>query len=220
MTDHQNFKNSGEEFNIHLEGNGDLTFRANDLDGAGDTRMVINHDTAQVTIGGHGKSGQVQLTSDGGVDTIFLGESGSEASLLLGGNSGEPGRIQLSNGSGVTTIDLQGDGARIVAGGGNTGVDGDVQATNSEGLSTAALAGGQGHLHLTDGRGALRVHLKGDTGSFQLADANGVVMVEYDGTAEVLTVGASAGGHPGKIVLLDDTGSPTITLDGKTGTIS
>ena len=57
MTDHQNFKNGDNHFNIFLNDNGDLEFNANGDSGGGDTQMVISNVASQVTIGGSGRGG-------------------------------------------------------------------------------------------------------------------------------------------------------------------
>ena len=77
MTDHQNFKNGDNHFNIFLNDNGDLEFNANGDSGDGDSRMVISNVASQVTIGGSGQFGQVQLGSATGENTLFLGETAS-----------------------------------------------------------------------------------------------------------------------------------------------
>ena len=50
MTDHQNFKNGDNHFNIFLNENGDLEFNANGDSGGGDTRMVISNVASQVRL--------------------------------------------------------------------------------------------------------------------------------------------------------------------------
>jgi hypothetical protein len=91
MTDHQNFKNGDNHFNIFLNENGDLEFNANGDSGGGDTRMTISNVASQVTIGGSGRFGQVQLKSSTGETPCSSAEtalrrtpfSGAQASLAV-----------------------------------------------------------------------------------------------------------------------------------------
>ena len=105
MTDHQNFKNGDNHFNIFLNDNGDLEFNANGDSGGGDTRMVISNVARQVTIGGSGQFGQVQLRSATGENTLFLGGDSFETNAILGGG-GQFGRVQLNDSSHRRTVDI------------------------------------------------------------------------------------------------------------------
>ncbi len=49
--DSVNFENDGDLFNIHLDANGNLQFKANSTDGNGNTAMLINDESRNVGIG-------------------------------------------------------------------------------------------------------------------------------------------------------------------------
>lgn len=108
--------NGAEAFNIHLDPQGRLQFKANGNNGSGTTRVQIADDSGQVTIGGSGEFGQLQFSSPSDTNTIFLGAGGSEARLLLGGgNSGLVGVLQLGNAQNQTSINMQGSNGSIRA---------------------------------------------------------------------------------------------------------
>ncbi len=145
-----NLDNGTQLFNIHLDSDGNLQFNANNTDGNGATRVLINDDNGQLTVGGDGEFGALQLLSSTNGNTIFIGASGTEATALLGGgNSGFSGIVQLGNSEGLTTIDMQG-------GGGNVFLGADPSGTTP---------GQDGDLLLRDGNGGISIQLQGSTGN-------------------------------------------------------
>ena len=60
-------------FNIQLDLDGNLNFRANETDGGGPIRLAISDDSGQITIGGSGEFGALQLKGPSGSNTIFIG---------------------------------------------------------------------------------------------------------------------------------------------------
>ncbi|MGH3825068.1 MAG: tail fiber domain-containing protein [Pseudonocardiaceae bacterium] len=114
MTQSVNFQNGAELFNINLDAQGNLNFNANNTDGNGDRRLSIIDDSGQLTVGGGGQFGLLQLTSPTGGGTIFIGANQQEATVLLGGgNSGLNGTVQLGDSAGNTPIRLRGSDGLI-----------------------------------------------------------------------------------------------------------
>ena len=146
-----NFDNGNERFNIDLDAQGNLNFNANGVDGNGARRLQIIDDGGQLTIGGAGQFGALQLQSDAGANVIFIGGSATEATALLGGgNSGQNGVISLGNSGGLTTIDLQGGGGNVTLGanpaGGAPGQDGDLAIRDGNGATSIRLTGSSGNI--------------------------------------------------------------------------
>jgi hypothetical protein len=149
-----NFENGSEHFNIHLNHDGELEIKANDTNGDGDRRMLIDDDSGQVTVGGGGEYGAIQLVNPTGGNTIFIGvnEPTNEARAFLGGGgSGLQGRVLLGNTAGQSTIDLQGAGGNILLGSppNNPGQDGDIVIRNNNGATTIQLSGSNGRVRCT-----------------------------------------------------------------------
>lgn len=70
-----NFNNGTQLFNIDLDSEGNLNFNANDIDGRGSTRLSISDNNAQLTIGGSGEFGDLQLRDGRGSVSIRLNGS-------------------------------------------------------------------------------------------------------------------------------------------------
>jgi hypothetical protein len=200
-----NFDNSGEEFNISLTTAGELSFLANDKNGAGDRRMVIRDGANevgfdgritvddQVEVGGAGQFGSIQLRADDGVNTIFLGSDQDSADILVGGG-GYDGRIQLFDDNSRATIDLRADSGIINVG--TNGQDGDVTVLDSAGRSA--------------------IQMDGQVAQLRLFHDN-LTTIRLDGALGYVTVGAN--GENGTLDLLDNAGNVRIRLVGETGTI-
>jgi endosialidase-like protein len=146
-----NFDNGNELFNIDLDAQGNLTFNANDRDGNGARRLQINDDSGQLTVGGAGQFGALQLLSDADGNVIFIGGTATQATALLGGgNSGQSGVVRLGNSAGPTTIDMQGSGGNITLGanpsGGTPGQDGDLIIRDGNGGTSIQLSGSNGNI--------------------------------------------------------------------------
>ncbi len=73
MARNVNFDNGSERFQYRLDAQGNLNFNANDFNGSGDRRLSIARDSGQLTVGGDGQSGALQLTSSANGNTIFIG---------------------------------------------------------------------------------------------------------------------------------------------------
>ena len=205
MAQDVNFDNGGQEFNIALTTSGELNFLANNKNGAGNRRMVIRDDANevgfdgritvedQVEIGGSGAFGSLQLKASDGVNTVFLGSSPSDATMLVGG-TGHDGRIQLFDDDGRVNIDLRADSAILNLG--SDGQDGDLTVMDSDGRAAIQLDGQVSQLKL--------LHEDQTT-------------IKLDGIQGYITVGTD--GENGTIDLLDDAGNVTIRLSGQSGTI-
>jgi hypothetical protein len=121
MTNIVNIENTdvpfnAQQFNMHVDVLGNLNFNANGLDGAGDRRLSINDDNGQVTVGGGGQFGALQLNNPASGNTIFVGVDAptSEARAFLGGgNSQQNGRVLLGNSAAASTIDMRGSNGSI-----------------------------------------------------------------------------------------------------------
>jgi hypothetical protein len=200
-----NFDNGGEEFNISLTTAGELSFLANDRNGAGNRRMVIR-DAAnevgfdgritvedQVEVGGAGQFGSIQLKDDNGTNTIFLGSDQDSADILVGGG-GYDGRIQLFDDNSRATIDLRADSGIVNVG--TNGQDGDVTVLDSAGRSAIQMDGQVAQLRLFH---------------------DDLTTIRLDGVLGYITVGAT--GENGTLDLLDNAGNVRIRLVGETGTI-
>jgi hypothetical protein len=200
-----NFDNGGEEFNIALTTSGELNFLANNKNGAGNRRMVIRDDANevgfdgritvedQVEIGGSGQFGSLQLKASDGVNTIFLGSTQFDATMLVGG-TGHDGRIQLFDDDGRVNIDLRAESAILNVG--SDGQDGDVTIMDSDGQAA--------------------IQMDGQVSQLKLLHDN-LTTIKLDGILGYITVGAN--GENGTIDLLDNAGNVTIRLHGETGTI-
>jgi hypothetical protein len=215
MAKDQNFDNGTQEFNIRLEDNGELHFKANGKNGGGSTRMIIADDSGQVTIGGSGQFGQLQLTSSTGANTLFLGGTGSETTALIGG-ADQSGRVQLFDSSHRRTVDLNGANGVVTLG--TEGIDGDLVVLDSDGDTTIQVNGDTSNLKMFSAAGTMRVDLQGDIGRLELLNSSGVVTADLRGDDGSLTLGAN--GSDGDITLRDSGGNATITLDGATGEIT
>ena len=214
MTDHQNFKNGDNHFNIFLNDNGDLEFNANGDSGGGDTRMVISNVASQVTIGGSGQSGQVQLRSATGENTLFLGGDSFETNAILGGG-GQFGRVLLNDSSHRRTVDLNALTGALVLGA--DGVSGTLQIFSDNGQTAVLASGTDRSLRLSDESGTQRIVLQADDGRLQLLNATGTATVDIEPDAAVLILGAN--GQDGDIFIRDSTGSTTISCDGDSGKV-
>ena len=213
MTDHQNFKNGDNHFNIFLNENGDLEFNANGHSGGGDSRMTISNVASQVTIGGSGRFGQVQLKSSTGENTLFLGGDSFETNAILGG-AGQFGRIQLNDSSHRRTVDINALTGTLVLGA--DGVDGTLQILGDNGQTAVLASGTDRALRLSDESGT-RILLQADDGRLQLMNSTGTVTVDIEPDAAVLTLGAN--GQDGDIFIRDSTGFTTISCDGDSGKV-
>jgi Chaperone of endosialidase len=150
-----NFDNGGEQFNIDLDTQGNLNFNANSIDGGGNRRLRIDDDSGQLTIGGGGAFGAIQLQSNTDANVIFIGGTATEATALLGGgNSGQNGIVRLGNAAGLTTVDMAGSGGNVVLGanpaGGTPGQDGDLALRDGSGGTRIRLSGVDGKITCTD----------------------------------------------------------------------
>jgi hypothetical protein len=214
MTDHQNFKNGNNHFNIFLNDNGDLEFNANGESGDGDTRMTISDLDGQVTIGGSGRTGQVQLKFSNGENTMFLGGEGFETNAILGG-AGQFGRIQLNDSFHRRTVDIIAlDGALVL---GADGLGGTLQILGDNGQAAVQASGTDRALTLSDESGSQRILLQADAGRLQLLNSAGTATVDIQPETAVLVLGAD--GQDGDIFIRDSAGSTTISCDGRSGQI-
>jgi Chaperone of endosialidase len=215
MTDHQNFKNGVQNFNIFLNDNGDLEFNANGESPDGNTRMTISDLDGQVTIGGSGQFGQIQLRSSTGENTLFLGGGGDETHATLGGG-GQSGRVQLNDSSHRLTVDINGEAGVLSLGA--DGVDGTLNVFSNSGLLAVRASGVNRDLQLFEESGNQRIHLTADDGRLQLLNSAGTATIDLQPEAAVLFLGAS--GQDGDIFIRDATGFTTINCDGDTGKIT
>jgi hypothetical protein len=215
MAKDQNFDNDGQEFNIHLEESGELTFKANGKDGSGNTRMVIADDSGQVTIGGSGQFGQLQLKGPTEANVAFIGGTDTEVTALLG-TVGSSGRMRLFDSAGHATVDL--DGGAGVCALGNEDHDGDLLVLDSSASTAIRLDGDARTVELFTSGGTKRASLQGGTGRLHLLDSAEVVTADLRGDTGSLTLGAS-GATDGDLYLLDTAGDVTISCDGSTGHI-
>ena len=214
MTDHQNFKNGNNHFNIFLNDHGDLEFNANGESGDGDTRMTISDLDGQVTIGGSGRTGQVQLKFSNGENTMFLGGEGFETNAILGG-AGQSGRIQLNDSLHRRTVDIIAlDGALVL---GADGLGGTLQILGDNGQAAVQTSGTDRALTLSDESGSQRILLQADDGRLQLLNSAGTATVDIQPETAVLVLGAD--GQDGDIFIRDSAGSTTISCDGRSGQI-
>jgi hypothetical protein len=149
MTQSIDFQNGGELFNIDLDANGNLNFNANGAGGGGQRRLRIADDGGQLIIGGAGEFGALQLQSDTGANTIFIGAGGTDATAILGGG-GLNSTVTLVNSANLRTITMQGSVGNITLGadpsGGSPGQDGDLVLRDGTGGASIELSGSDGHI--------------------------------------------------------------------------
>ena len=200
-----NFKNGGERFNITIEDDGVLTFRANEHNGDGDLRMTVRDKTNEVqfngditvdetvTVGGTGQDGGLQLRAADGDNTLFLGSSGEDVNAVLGGN-GRYGHLQAKNADGNVTVDLRA----------------------SAGSLTLGAAGQDGDITLVDAAGVRSLTMNGDPAKLEMwfGSQRSIAM---DASKATVTVGTD--GKAGTIDVVDDFGDVTIKLTGAGGLI-
>jgi hypothetical protein len=86
MTQSINFENGDETFNIDLDADGNLNFNANDVDGGGDRRLVINDDSGEITIG----------------ENIFLRGADGSVNALAGRFDG---KVEINGGTQVSPVE-------------------------------------------------------------------------------------------------------------------
>ena len=151
---------TGQVFNINLDLFGNLNFNANGQNGGGSTRLAISDDSGQVTIGGSGVFGELQLKGPSDGNTIFIGASGNEANAALGGGGGVSGRVQLFNSAGLRTIDMQGSSGVLSLG--TSGQDGDLLIFSSSGSPTIVMNGDTGSFQCVSVTKSSDVRLKKD----------------------------------------------------------
>jgi hypothetical protein len=176
--------------------------------------MTISNVASQVTIGGSGQFGQVQLKSSTGENTLFLGGDSFETNAILGG-AGQFGRIQLNDSSHRRTVDIIAlEGALVL---GADGLGGTLQVVSDNGQVAVQASGTDRALTLSDASGSKRILLQADDGSLQLLNSAGTATVEIQPDAAVLSLGAD--GQDGDIFISDSTGSTTISCDGNSGKI-
>ena len=152
---------TGQVFNINLDLFGNLNFNANGQNGGGSTRLAISDDSGQVTIGGSGVFGELQLKGPSDGNTIFIGASGNEANAALGGGGGVSGRVQLFNSAGLRTIDMRGSSGSLTLGT-SGGSDGDLTIFNNSGSATIQMDGDSGIVTATNIGERSDVRLKKD----------------------------------------------------------
>jgi hypothetical protein len=219
MAESQNFSRNNptsQTFNIHLETDGHLHFKANGEDGGGTTRMVINDTSGEVAIGGSGQNGQLQIKGFNDENTVFLGGGdGDQVTATLGGGADKSGRILLFTDSGSETVDLNGKNAALTLG--VEGVDGDLSLLDNSGIETIRMNADDRELFLTDSNGIKRATLLGGSGRLQLKDSDGDVTVDLQGDSGRLTLGGN--GENALILIRDAAGNVNITLDGADGSI-
>jgi hypothetical protein len=159
MTQSIDFQNGGNLFNIDLDVSGDLNFNANGVGGGGQRRLSIADANGQLTIGGAGQFGALQLLSNNDQNTIFIGAGGTEANAILGGgNPGLNGTVTLVNSQGLRTVNMQASVGNITLGADPSG----------------GAPGRDGDLFLRDGTGGVSIQLSGSDGSIR-----GVQVLEF-----------------------------------------
>ena len=161
MAERQNFENGSERFEIHLEEDGRLHFKANN---PARTRMVIADDSGEVTIGGSDEHGRIKLLNSSGRPTVDLD---SELAVLTLGADDVEGDLLVLDSAGNTAIQLDGDTSMLLL-------------FSSTGPLRANLMGEPaGRLQLRNGTG-IAVDLRADRGSLTLGggDRDGDIFVE------------------------------------------
>lgn len=175
--------------------------------------MVIADESGVVTIGGSSGSGQLQLKSSTGANSVFLDGGGTEALALLGGPPGQSGRIELFDGSARRTIDIDGRLGVLILGA--DGVDGDLSVLDGDGAQALVLNGDGRTLQLFSTASTKRAELDGVLGRLQLLNSAGVVTADLRGDSGLLVLGAN--GSDGDLTIKDGGGATTISCDGDTG---
>jgi hypothetical protein len=145
-----------------------------------------------VTVGGAGQDAELQLKAASGSNTLFLGSSASEATILVGGVN-RSGRVQLFDDDGTATIDLRAD----------------------QGILNVGSASQDGDLTVL-GSGGAAITLDGDGPRLTLRDG-GNTAITLDGQLGVISVGGV--GEDGTIDVRDEAGEVTILLRGDVGLV-
>jgi hypothetical protein len=211
----QNLKNKDAKFNIHLNQFNDLEFRAHDFDGRGDILMKLSDVANQLSIGGSGRSGAVQLRNPTGENTIFIGSNDDDEAAATIGGGGQDGRVTVKDHLHRANLELRGrDGAAVLGG---EGVAGSVQIRNDGGFLAVSANGVNRELSMFDASNNIRVHLTADQGRLQLKNGTGTVTADLWGDFGVLTLGGAD--QYGTIVVKDAQNTNTIICSGSTGDI-
>ena len=181
-------------------------------------RIVLNASSADISAGGAGRGGDLNLLDDAGVSKIRLDAGGAEAG----------GPVAVS----TATMKLSGDGS-VVAGGKTT--KGKVQLRNSTDKVSVTLGGGDtGDLYLCNAAGTFTLALRAvendvagiwvggnsQIGLLTLRNKDGAFTVALraveDDTAGMWIGGSGQNGH---IIVRNAAGQNAIHLDGKAGDI-
>jgi hypothetical protein len=149
MTQSINFDNPPDTFNIDCDAAGNLNFNANGFDGGGVRRLRIADNSGEVTIGGSGDFGVLQLLNGDDNTTISISAGGTAAKAILGG-AGLNGNVTLVDSAGLQTVIMQGSLGNITLGadpsGGAPGRDGDLILRDGIGGASIELSGSDGHI--------------------------------------------------------------------------
>ncbi len=208
--------------------------------------IVLDGATADVTVGGDGRAGRVDVTDDQGNKTISLdgqaaavtvGGKGKNGDLTLTdaqgnetmifhsasgnailGGSGQKGQLTLKTAGGKDAVTLEANTGQLTMGG--NGVSGDVVLRTADGSETVSL-GASGAALILGGNGL--------DGGIELHTARGAAAVQMDGSNAKLTMGVpgvkdgktpeDTGVH-GEIVLFNHNGIMTIKIGGGDGDIT
>jgi Chaperone of endosialidase len=152
-----------EGFNIFLDTSGDLNFKANGQNGEGSTRLAISDNSGQVTIGGSGAFGALQLKDPSDGNTIFIGASETDANASLGGG-GLAGGVQLFDSAGRKTIDMLGSSGSVELFD-STNHRAIAMRASSAGLTLGSRGGSAGDVTLYNSSGTATILLRGETGT-------------------------------------------------------
>lgn len=163
-----------------------------------DVTIELDGATADVSVGGAGQAGNLQVRDSSGDSTASI--DGATGDMLLGG-AGQAGNLQVRNTGGNPTASIDGLTGDMLLGG--AGQAGDIKVRNSSGAPTAQISGASGDLKLGG---------SGQNGNLSLTNSLGSPTVEINGGAADLALGGA--GQDGDIRMKDSSNRETIHMDG------
>jgi hypothetical protein len=164
-------------------------------------RVRLDGETADITLGGNGADGDVNVRNKDGKRTVYL--DGDAGNITLGGN-GTNGDVYVRNKGGQNTVRLDGQAALITLG--DNGTAGRVFVRNKDAQNTVQLDGPTATIIVGD---------EGADGSISVRNSAGKTTMKVD--RGDITLGGN--GARGNMFLRDKAGKDTIHLDGEAGDI-
>jgi hypothetical protein len=182
-------------------------------DDASNSRTItLDGNTANISAGGNGQSGDVIINNPTGNKIIHLGR--------LQAGPGDPVhqpplvRIEINDDAGQLRILLNASTGDVLIGG--NGADGDISLKDSKGTNRIQLDGGTGSIAITSAALVQLMRFDGDTGDIVLGSVKqptpGMPTIQLQPSEANIRLGNN--GHSGHLFVNNKDGKDTIHLDG------